>query len=63
MPSIRATSTVIPSRQSRFTKVVVVKHGTQAGLPTVDILMKDEAGNQYVVMLTAALLRSLPLDP
>lgn len=41
--------------------VVIVKAGTQGGNPTVDLMLKDPQGNTYVVMVTGALLRSLPL--
>lgn len=41
-------------------KVVVVRKGTEAGKSTVDFILKDEKGNQYVVMVTGALLKSIP---
>lgn len=41
-------------------KVVVVKNGTHGNNSTVDLLMRDEHGNQYVVMVTGALLKSIP---
>jgi len=41
--------------------VVVVHNGTQDGNATVDIQLVDEQGNKYVVMVTANLLKSLPL--
>lgn len=41
-------------------KVVVVKNGTDEGNSTVDFLMRDEHGNQYVVMVTGTLLKSIP---
>lgn len=41
-------------------KVVVVQQGTQAGNSTVDLVLKDEHGKQYVVMLTGNLLKSIP---
>jgi hypothetical protein len=41
--------------------VVIVQEGTVAGKPTVDIVLVDEAGNEYVTMLTAALLTTLPI--
>lgn len=40
--------------------VVVVQNGTMAGNPTVDLLLVDEKGNKYVVMVTGALLKSIP---
>lgn len=41
-------------------KVVVVRAGTQAGLPTVDFLLEDDTGQQFAFMLTGRLLRSIP---
>ena len=41
-------------------KVVVVEDGTQSHRSTVDLLFKDKDGNKYVVMLTGALLKSIP---
>lgn len=41
-------------------KVVVVKQGTESGQPTVDLVLVDEKGQKYVVMVTASLLRSIP---
>ena len=41
-------------------KVVVVQYGTQAAQPTVDFLLEDETGQQFVFMVTGALLRSIP---
>ncbi len=43
-------------------KVVVVKKGTQAGNSTVDLVLVDEKGQKYVVMVTGALLRSIPTE-
>ena len=40
--------------------VVVVKNGTEAGKPTVDIILKDQEGNKMVVMVTGNLLKSIP---
>lgn len=45
----------------QITNVVIVQDGTEAGKPTVDIVLQDESGQKYVVMITAALLKSLPL--
>jgi hypothetical protein len=41
-------------------KVVVVREGTQAGNATVDLILKDEQGNKFVVMVTGNLLKSIP---
>jgi hypothetical protein len=42
--------------------VVVVQDGTQDGHPTVDFVLKDRDGNEYVVMVTGRLLKALPLQ-
>lgn len=42
-------------------KVVIVKDGTTAGNPTVDLVLRDQAGNRFVVMVTGRLLKALPL--
>jgi hypothetical protein len=44
-----------------ITKVVVVRDGTLMGNSTVDLVMEDEHGNKFVVMVTGRLLKSLPL--
>lgn len=41
-------------------KVVVVRNGTQAGNATVDFLLEDDSGQQFVFMVTGALLKSIP---
>ncbi|MFM9922716.1 hypothetical protein VLK31_06980 [Variovorax sp. H27-G14] len=41
-------------------KAVVIQHGTQAGKPTVDLVLFDQTGQRFVVMLTGALLKSIP---
>jgi len=41
-------------------KVVVVRSGTQAGNPTVDFLLEDETGQQFVFMITGNLLKTIP---
>ena len=41
-------------------KVVVVRNGMQSGKPSVDLILKDETGKRYVVMITGALLKSIP---
>lgn len=50
---------------SEFTAVeilqaVVVQSGTESGKPTVDLVFADEKGNKYMVMITGALLKSIP---
>jgi hypothetical protein len=42
-------------------RAVVVQDGTDAGNPTIDFVLADQNGQKYVFMITAALLRSLPL--
>lgn len=39
---------------------VVVTNGTEAGNPTVDLVLVDQAGQRYVVMLTGALIKLIP---
>ena len=41
-------------------KVVVVRSGTEAGNSTVDLVLKDQEGNTFVVMVTGNLLKSIP---
>lgn len=41
-------------------RAVVVRNGTVEGKPTVDLVMKDQAGNTYVVGITGALLKMIP---
>lgn len=41
-------------------KVVVVQNGTEAGNSTVDLVLKDQEGNTFVVMVTGNLLKSIP---
>ena len=40
--------------------VVVVQNGTEGGNSTVDLVMHDQQGNKYVIMITGALLKSIP---
>lgn len=44
----------------RIERVVVVRNGTAAGKPAVDIVLVDEAGQKYVTMITGRLLRAIP---
>lgn len=41
-------------------KVVVVRNGTVEGNSTVDLVLVDEKGNKFVVMVTGKLLKSIP---
>jgi hypothetical protein len=41
-------------------QVVVVRKGTQLGLPTVDFIVKDATGQRFVFMVTGRLLKSIP---
>ena len=41
-------------------QAVVVRNGTQQGNSTVDLVLRDQAGQKYVVMLTGALVKSIP---
>ena len=42
-------------------RVVVVQKGTESGGSTVDIVLKDKQGKQYVVFVTGRLMKSIPL--
>lgn len=44
----------------RVKKVVVVREGTVYGNSTVDFLLEDENGQEFVFMVTGRLLRSIP---
>ncbi len=41
-------------------KVVVVRSGTQQGNSSVDFVLQDESGQQFVFMVTGRLLKSIP---
>lgn len=41
-------------------KVVVVLKGTVEGNSTIDLVLKDQDGNKFVVMVTGNLLKSIP---
>lgn len=41
-------------------KVVVVRNGTQQGNSSVDFVLQDEDGQQFVFMVTGRLLKSIP---
>lgn len=40
-------------------EAVVVQNGTQGGNATVDLLLRDEKGNKFVVMITNNLLQTI----
>lgn len=44
----------------RVEKVIVVRNGTQSGHATVDFLLQDESGQQFVFIVTSRLLKSIP---
>lgn len=41
-------------------QAVVVRKGTESGNATVDFLLEDESGQQYVFMVTGNILKSIP---
>lgn len=49
-----------PMKALNITEVVVVRKGTEGGRPTVDFILKDEEGNEYVTMITGRLLKGIP---
>jgi hypothetical protein len=49
-----------PIKPVEIATAVVIRKGTVEGNPTVDLLMHDQEGNEYVVMITGALLKSIP---
>lgn len=49
-----------PIKPVEIERVIVVMEGTENGKSSVDLLLKDEAGNQFVVMLTGNLWKSVP---
>lgn len=48
-----------PIRPLRLVRAVAVNKGTASGAPTVDLILADEAGNEFVTMTSAALLSTL----
>lgn len=42
-------------------KVVVVKNGMVGGNSSVDLILEDAKGQKYVCMLSAKLLKTIPL--
>lgn len=51
-----------PPKALNIEKAVIVRKGTVGGNGTVDLVLVDGEGNRYVTMITAALLKTLPLD-
>ena len=54
------SAAVPPVKPIEVKKVVVVRNGTQAGNATVDFVLEDETGQQFVFMVTGNLLKSIP---
>lgn len=44
-----------------ITQVVVVQNGTVGSNSTADLILEDQEGTKYVVMVTGNLLKSLPV--
>ena len=44
----------------KLDKAVVVRKGLVSGKSTVDLIMEDEKGQKYVIMVTQALLHMIP---
>lgn len=42
-------------------KIVVVQNGTVGGHSTLDLLLSDEDGNEYVALTKGSFFRTLPL--
>ena len=49
-----------PVKPIEIKKVVVVRRGTQQGNATVDFLLEDDTGQQFVFMVTGNLLKTIP---
>jgi hypothetical protein len=58
-PSEAPTYRAPEYRAANLTTAHVVGCGTVAGNPTVDFVFVDESGQQYVAMLTGALVETL----
>ncbi len=50
-----------PTKPVAVVRVVVVKKGTEGGNSTVDFLLEDGTGQQFMFMVTGALLKALPI--
>lgn len=44
----------------RIKKIIVVRNGTTAGNSTVDFILENEDGQEYVCLVTHALIHSIP---
>lgn len=44
-----------------ISRVVIISKGTKNGNSTVDLILRDQQGNEYVTMVTGNLIKSLPL--
>lgn len=49
-----------PIKSVEIEKVVVVREGTGEKNSTVDLVLIDQSGNRYVVMVTGSLIKSIP---
>lgn len=49
----------IDIRTATLDCAVIVKRGTVNGLPTVDLQFRDAEGNEFVAMVTGAILEQL----
>lgn len=43
----------------KMVKAIIVKKGTEAGNPSIDIQLKDQHGRDFVIMATAALFEGI----
>jgi hypothetical protein len=46
-------------KHAEVTEAVLVRNGTAAGSPTVDLVFTDEKGQKYISMITAKLLQQV----
>jgi hypothetical protein len=46
-------------KHAEVTEAVLVRNGTVAGAPTIDLIFTDEKGQKYISMITAALLEQV----
>lgn len=44
----------------RINEAVVVKGGAESGNSTVDLVLEDEHGQKYALLIPSALLKSIP---
>ena len=45
----------------RIEKANIVRNGTESGLSTVDLILVDESGQKYMMMITGRLIHSLDI--